>query len=90
MSTGDNLFFYQRTRNFVTERLITPKRELEIRQLERRFFNNKLKPFEALNVDKYIFVTDTAPCLTTEQRLQAVNDYYNYLYGKPNAKKIRL
>lgn len=89
MSSGNDLFFYERNRNFVTERVILPEREQQIQKLERRLKNGKLKKFEALNVDKYIYVTNMRPCLTDTQKYQAVNAYYDYLYGKTNVNRNR-
>ena len=87
---SENFFLFDQTRNFVTERVTHPARNLQIRRLERIYHSGKMKPFEALYMDKLIPVSNICPCISQQEINKAIRDYNNRLFGCPNSKPIRL
>jgi hypothetical protein len=85
-----NFFQFEQTRNFVTERTTKPGREGQIGSLERRYRSGRLRPFEALRLDKLVPVSEECPCMTQREISQAIKDFNDRLFDRPNSKPIRL
>jgi len=88
--SATNFFLFEQTRNFVTERITKPDREAQIARMQRRVRNNRLRPFEALNLDKLVPVSEICPCPTDAEIFKAIKDYNDRLFDRPNSKPIRI
>ena len=85
-----NFFLFDQTRNFVTERTTKPVRNDQIRALERRYNSGRLRPFEALYMDRLIPVSDICPCISQFEINKAIRDFNDRVFDRPNAKPLRL
>lgn len=86
----ESLFTIDQNRNLVTERILNSARQAQIQHLDAKLKAGNLKPFEAINVDKYINPYDPMCQTTTLDIFRAVLKHNNYIYSNTPSRPNRI